>query len=165
MIDVMEHLSVNNTRVSVTSFSDDIRSAIGMGETFNKNVIKRTLNMIAQSNVKAQVHLETVYAYVKDNIFNKTISRQGAKKFFLIFTNGKADINDESALERDKAMLEANDVNIVAIGSGGDVSLEGLLKLVTDPFNVFITNKDLPMSNLDVLQSYFVYNKCDLKGE
>ncbi|XP_060605528.1 transmembrane cell adhesion receptor mua-3-like [Ruditapes philippinarum] len=92
MIDVMKHLSVNNTRVSVTSFSDDIRSVIGMGETFNKNVIKRTLNMIAQSHVKTQVQLETVYAYARDSALNKTIFRQGAKKFFLIFTNGKADM-------------------------------------------------------------------------
>ena len=114
---------------------------------------------------KVQVNLENVYAYVKEQFSNKTISRQNAKKIVLIFTNGKARINIKSAMEGEKAMLEGNGIIIYAIGSGMDVDYNGLAQLVTDKFNIFITKKHLPMDSLDVLQSEFVYNKCDLKGE
>ena len=165
LIDVMKLLSVNNTRVSVTSFSDDITNVIRMGETYDKNIIKSRLNMIAQSTSKNRVDLETVYTYVRGNIFNETFSRQNAKKFFLVFTNGNVEINDVGVLEREKSMLEDEGIKIFAIGSGGDSNMKGLIQLVTDTFNVFITGKNSPLRNLDVLQSEFVYNKCDLKGE
>ncbi|XP_060605531.1 collagen alpha-3(VI) chain-like, partial [Ruditapes philippinarum] len=166
IIDTMNHLNVNDTHVSVTTFSDDIKNIMNMGETFNKNVIKSKVNMVSKSpdEHQAQLHLETVFAYVRDKIFNKTFSMRIAKKLLLIFTNGKAHVNSESTFESEKSKLEADGVNIVAVGSGEDVDMNGLIKLVTDRFNVFVTSHDLPMNNLDVLQSEFVYSKCNLTG-
>jgi hypothetical protein len=166
IIDAMNHLNVNGTHVSVTTFSDDIKSIMNMGETFNKNVIKSKVNMVSKSSDEhqGQSHLETVFAYVRDEIFNNTFSMRTAKKIFLIFTNGHAHVNSKSTFESEKSMLEGDGVNIVAVGSGEDIDMNGLIQLVTDTFNVFVTSHDLPMNNLDVLQSEFVYSKCNLTG-
>ncbi|XP_060605527.1 uncharacterized protein LOC132758024 [Ruditapes philippinarum] len=166
IIDAMNHLNLNGTHVSVTTFSNDIKSIMNMGETFNKNVIKSKVNMVSKSPDEHQeLHLETVFAYVRDKIFNNTFSLRIAKKFLLIFTNGKAHVNSKSTFESEKSILEADGVNIVAVGSGEDIDMNGLIKIVTDTFNVFVTTHDLPMNNLDILQSEFVNSKCNITGE
>ncbi|XP_053374908.1 uncharacterized protein LOC128547167 [Mercenaria mercenaria] len=164
IIDVMKRFGVNDTRLSVSSFSDSINSIIGMGETYNKDAIKGRLNMIPHSKA-VRVPMNTLYKHARTQIFNNSVSRQNAKKFLIIFTNGTVNANNKSDLEREKSLLEAEGVNIIAVGSGEDANFGGLIQLVTDTFDVFVTSKDLPLSNLDVLQSEFVYNKCDLKGE
>lgn len=165
IIDVMKQLSVNETRVSITSFSDVILDVFKMGETFNKNIIKSTVNKIYQGKEFAQLPIVKVLSYARTQIFNNIDSRGSGKKFLLIFTNGQHRTTDVNELNREKEVLEAHGVHIIAVGSGDGLCVKGLFELVTDAFNVFITGKDTPESNLDVLQSQFVYNKCDLKGE
>lgn len=124
-----------------------------MGEPFNINDIKKHICILEQSTNHYQIPTEDIYTHARRRIFNSTVTRQDAKKFLLIFTNGNHFVKHSDVLEREKSLLKADGVNIIAVGSGNNVTLDGLYRLVTDTFNVFVINDILPITSLNVLQS------------
>lgn len=156
------NLGVNKTQVSLASFGMNVEMAINMGMTEDVNNIKIEINKIEKSTCTEKIPMSKVYEFVRHQFTNA--SRSDARRFLVVFTNGDISNDNVNNLEAEKSELEATGVRIIVVGSGLDVNFPGLYDMVTDSYNVFLTDEEVPV-NLDVLQSEFVYNECDLKGE
>lgn len=96
---------------------------------------------------------EAIKETIQESFLPDNGGRVNAKKFVILLTNGQFQLGTNE--------IGHNNVTLFVIGLGLDVNMDGLLSLVDDPNFVFLTQANEEPTNLDVIQTEFIYSFCD----
>ncbi|KAK3582743.1 hypothetical protein CHS0354_039787 [Potamilus streckersoni] len=150
----------NETRVSLASFSDTVRTYVNFSEDFITKVALRQQISRISNEENAIVNMTSVFRYINEHGFDlENGVRTDARRFFVLFTNGGYDLDIHFQKQREAILKKG--ATIITVGMESEVHMQNLLQIASGPYHVIVESENTN-SNLDVLKRELVYDKCQL---